>query len=215
MKKSITLFILSLFLINFISAYYGSYTSFSLSDLLDSIDSSTMILGAAFIISFAFINFALSKVFKDKYGEPNKATAGVVSFVIALLITYGINKTGFDFEGLFFDIGFSEGVLYTILPLVLLAGIIFLGIKFGFRVILIVLGGLLFIISLTDLIYSKGIAIVISLGLIGLGIFLPNFGGYLDYKKRLSEQKYGQKINYKLKEQMLKNKYKSKGDYQI
>jgi len=163
--------------------------------------------------SFAFINFALLKVFKDRYGEPNKATAGVVSFVIALLITYGINKTGFDIEGLFFDIGISSDLLYTILPLALLAGLIFLGIKFGFRVILIVSGLLLIIVSLTDLIYSKGLTIVIGLGLIGIGIFLPNLGGYLNYKKRLSEQKYGQKMNYKLRKQMIKNRYKLKRDF--
>ena len=169
MRKRVLL-ILNLFLINFVSAYYGSYSSFSLGDLLDAIEPSTMILGAVFIISFAFVNFSLLKVFKDKYGEPNKATAGVVAFVVSLLITYGINRTGFDFEGLFFNIGISSDLLYTIMPLILLAGLIYLTYKFRYKT-LIVLGLLLIGVSFTDLIYSKGATILIGIVLLALGFF--------------------------------------------
>lgn len=165
--KLLLTFTIGLFLISFVSAYYGSYSSFSLSDLLDSIDSSTMILGAVFIISFAIVNFALVRVFRD-----NKATAGIVAFVVSLLITYGINRTGFDFEGLFYGIGISEGFLYTLLPFVLLAGVIYLGIRFGFGIILIGVGSLLIIISFTDLIYSKGGAIFLGVVLIGIGFYV-------------------------------------------
>ncbi len=202
-------FTIGLFLISFVSAYYGSYGSFSLSDLLDSIDSSTMILGAVFIISFALVNFALVRVFRD-----NKATAGIVAFVVSLLITYGINRTGFDFEGLFYNVGISEGFLYAVLPFVLLAGVIYLGIRFSFGTTLIGVGFLLIIISFTDFIYEKGIAIFIGVILILIGKYLPNFGGHLDYKRKLSEQKYGQKLDYKLRKQMLKSKYKLESKYE-
>ena len=167
MKRGFAFLGITLFLISFASAYYGSYSSFSLSDLLNEIDSATMILGAVFIISFAVVNFALAKAFRG-----NKATAGIIAFVVSLLITYGINKTGFDFEGLFYDIGFSEGFLYTLLPLVLLGGIIFLGIKIGFGITLMIFGGLLIAVSFTELICEKGIAIFLGICLIGIGVYI-------------------------------------------
>ena len=169
MKKSLVIPIITLSLINFASAYYGSYSSFSLSDLLNSIDSSTMILGAVFIISFALVNFALVRAFRD-----NKATAGIVSFAVSLLITYEINRRGFDFEGLFYGIGISEGFLFTLLPFVLLAGVIYLGTResIGFGITLIGVGSLLIIISFTDLVYAKGVAIFLGIILIGIGLYI-------------------------------------------
>ena len=167
MKKSLVIPVITLSLINFASAYYGSYFSFS--DLLNSIDPSTMILGAVFIISFAFINFALVRVFKD-----NKASAGIVAFVVSLLIIYGINKSGFDIEELFYGIGISSGFLYTILSLVLLAGVIYLIIKLKTKA-LFVIGGLFIIVSFTNLVYEKDAMII-------LGIILLVVGLYVDHK---------------------------------
>lgn len=168
MKKSlIILSIITLVLINFISAYYGSYRSFSLSDLLNSIDASTMLLGAIFIVSFAFINYGLSRFFKD-----NKATAGIAAFVVSLLITYGINRTGLDFEGFFYDIGISGDFLYTILPIVLLIGVIYLGWKLGFGIAIMIFGVLFILISFTSLIYQKGILILIGISLLVAGFYI-------------------------------------------
>ena len=170
MQKKRNLFlaiITGLFLISFASAYYGSYNSFSLSDLLNNIDSSTMLLGVLFIVSFAFLNFSLLKIFKD-----NKATAGIVAFALSLLITYGINKTGFDIEGLFYNIGFSEGFLATIIPLILLGGIIYLGIRFTFGIVLIVSGSLLCMASFTNLIYEKGITLFLGFVFLVIGIYV-------------------------------------------
>ena len=172
MKKSMLLILSILFSLSFISAYYGSYSSFSFSDLLNEIDSSTMILGTIFIISFALINFSLSKVFKDRYGEPNRAIAGILAFVISLLITWGINKTNFDIENLFYNIGFSEGFLYTILPLILIAGLIFLALKTSWGIMLMIIGALLTAISFTNLIYEKGITLLIGIILLVAGIWL-------------------------------------------
>lgn len=167
MKRGFAFLGITLFLISFASAYYGSYSSFSLSDFLNEIDSSTMILGGLFIIFFALSNFALARAFRG-----NKSVAGVVSFVVSLFAVYGLNKTGFDFEGLFYGIGISEGLLYTLLPLVLLGGIIFLGIKIGFGITLMIFGGLLIAVSFTELIYEKGIAIFLGICLIGIGVYI-------------------------------------------
>lgn len=166
MKKSLVTPILILSLINFASAYYGSYSNFSLSNLLNSIDSSTMLLGAVFIVSFAFLNFALLRFFKD-----NKATAGVIAFVISLSITYWINQTGFNIEGLFFEIGFSGDMLYTILPIILLIGIIIFIWKFKSKALL-AMGALLIVLSFTNLIYAKGLTLLIGITLSGIGIWL-------------------------------------------
>lgn len=164
--------------INFVSAaYYGSYTRFSISDLLNEIDSETMILGAIFVVSFALLNFSLSKFFKDKDGEPNKRIAGIIAFVISLFITWGINKTGIDFEGFFYEIGFSEDLLFTTLPIILIGAMIVLILKYKLPRVLTGVGALLTILSFTPFIYAKGI--VLAIGLICLGI-----GGYLLWRKK-------------------------------
>jgi len=171
MKRALLTLVLGLIMINFVSAaYYGG--GFSLSDLLNEIDADTMILGAVLIISFALINFSLSKVFKDRYGEPNRPIAGIVAFVIALLITWGINRTGFDFGELFYGIGFSENFLFIFLPLLLIGGIIFLGFKFGFGITLITLGVLFIALGSTSFLYETGMAIIIGIILLALGIFI-------------------------------------------
>ncbi len=194
MKKSLIISsIITLTLINFVSAYYGSYSSFSLSNLLNEIDSSTMILGAVFIISFALINFALSKFFKDKHGEPNRVIAGIVSFVISLWMTWEINKRGFDIERLFYNfgynIGFSSDVLSTIIPLLLIAGTIYLFVKLKTNALFII-GGLLIAVSFTNLFYEKGITLII-------GIILLLIGGYLKTENKGNIMKEVKKLKKK------------------
>ncbi len=120
MQKRYTLStLLSILSINLVSAAYysGGYEGFSLSDLLDSIEPSTMILGAIFILSFIFINFSLAKFFKE-----TPINASIASFVISLLITWGISRTGYDFEELFYDFGMSADFLMIAVPIILLIG---------------------------------------------------------------------------------------------
>ncbi|MAG78788.1 hypothetical protein CMI40_00225, partial [Candidatus Pacearchaeota archaeon] len=182
-------------------------------NLLDSIDSSTIVLGSIFLISFALLNFSLSRVFKDQYGTPNKAMSGIIAFLVSLLMIYGINKTGFDYEGLFYGFGFSSDLLSFLAPIILLVGAIYLIIKYGLSTLLLVFGGLLFLLSFTDIIYDGFTAGVIGVILILIGLFLPNFGGWLGYRRELSEQKYDQKLGYKLEKQKLKNEYKLRKRY--
>jgi hypothetical protein len=150
--------IIGLFLTNLSSAYYGN----SLSNLLDGLDSSTIFLGAIFIIAFAFINYSLSKIFRE-----NKAASGIVAFAVSFLIIYGINRTGFDFEGLFYNfgyrLGFSRDMLYMIVFLVIIAGIIYLILKFA-KESLVIIGGLLILASFFT--YEKVILIFFGIVLI-------------------------------------------------
>jgi len=149
------LFLSSLFLINFASAYNGYYGGFSLSDLLSEIDSSTMILGAILIISFAILNMSLSRVFKD-----NKPVAGIVSFVLALLITWGLNKSNFDIEDLLYNIGVPSEFLFALLPLIILGGFIFMFMKWRGKGLIFI--GIFFILS-SFVVYEKGLVVILGI----------------------------------------------------
>lgn len=116
---------LGLFLLNLASAYsYEPYFSdrISFGNILNSIEPSTMILGIIFIVAFALLFFALSRALK---GE--KVIAGIISFALSLFIVYGINKSGFDIESLFYKMGITLSVLNIIFPLfIILLVIIFI-----------------------------------------------------------------------------------------
>lgn len=146
-KKNLSISLLSLFLINFASAY--GYYSGSLGDALDRIDPSAIVLGLLFLIAFAFLNWILGRYFKD-----NRATAGVIAFASSLLIIYGLYRSGFDTEGFFGDFGVGTDLIYTFIPLILLAGIIYLFWKFKKKALLII--GLL-LIGLSFFAYEKEI----------------------------------------------------------
>jgi len=212
-KRNLLLaFVLGLFLISFVSAsfHYG-YNNFSLSNLLYNLDSSTMILGAIFIIVFAFANFSLSKFFKNKDGEPIKGTAGIVSFVIAFLAIYGINRYGIDYEGFFYSIGFSGDLLFILLPAILLVGAIYILWTYNLAILFLISGVVFTALTIfTDLFYEKGLAFIIGVILILVGLYLPRLGGHLNYRKRLSEQRYAQKLDYKLERQKISDNYKLK-----
>ncbi|VVB83267.1 Uncharacterised protein [uncultured archaeon] len=130
MKKWFSIFVLVNF-INFASAQG------TISDLLNSIDEATIVLYSVFIISFTLLFFSLNRVFKD-----NKTTSGIISVAISLLIVYGINKSGFDVRGLFYNIGVPQETFATIIPIILIGGLIFLIIKLK-KDSLAVLSGLL------------------------------------------------------------------------
>ncbi|MFH1585651.1 MAG: hypothetical protein ABIB79_02705 [archaeon] len=177
MKKSLVISsILTLFTISFVSAYNGFYGQFSISDLLDSIEPSFMILGAVFIISFALLYFSVSRFFasRDKYGETNKSIAGVISFSLALLITWAVNRSNYDLEYFLYDLGISGDFLYTIIPVIIIIGIVYLLYTKKLRLtsLSIILGGLFMVISFTDFVYEKGATFIIGIILIVIGFWL-------------------------------------------
>ncbi|MEN7982265.1 MAG: hypothetical protein ABFQ65_02370 [Nanoarchaeota archaeon] len=135
MKKWLSL-ISGLFLISFVSA---AYYPASLQNILDSLDPSTVILGSIFIIFFILINFALSRAFKGQ-----KGIAGILAFILSFLIIYGLNRSGFDYQNIYYDlfynIGLSSGVASTFLPLIVLAAAVFIVWKFSLWVLLLMLG---------------------------------------------------------------------------
>lgn len=142
---------------------FGLVSAQGLGDLLGHLDESTVILASIFIISFAILFFSLSKAFKD-----NTTIAGVISIVVSFLITWGINKTGFDIGGLFYNIGVSEELLMTILPILILAGIILLIIKLKWGS-LIVFSGLSFVLAFFA--YDKTLSITIGIIFLVIGLY--------------------------------------------
>jgi len=170
-KKGLMIPVLFVFLINFVSAqFYGGFT-----DFLYNIDPNAMTLGVLFIVLFAILFFSLSRIFKDKYGYPNKTIATVVALALSVLCVYWVNRTGFDIAGIFYGIGISKEILYIIAPLVVLAGLIFLFTRFKkkrFGKTLLILGGLLLVLSFTDLVYEKGFLIIVSIIMIIVGLVL-------------------------------------------
>jgi hypothetical protein len=158
MKKLLSLFIL-LSSISFVSA------SNNFGDLLNQIDQTTLILYAVFIISFSVLFFTLNKFFKD-----NRSTSGMISAAIALLITYGVNKSGWDIPQFMFNFGISEEVLATIIPIILIAGIIFLVINLK-KDSLLVVGGVLIVASF--FVYEQSLLIAVGVILVVIRFFIP------------------------------------------
>lgn len=149
MKKRNLILSLTLgtFLINLVSAYGG----FSVSDFLDQISPSNLVLPALFIIFFSFINFSLSKIFKD-----NRMAAGISSLAISILIIYGLNHLDFNLDNIFYNIGIPSDVLTILVPLIFIGGVIFLVSKYKLATTFIVVG--LFFLAVTvftDIIYES------------------------------------------------------------
>lgn len=170
-KKSLIIPVLFVFLLNFVSAqFYEGFT-----DFLYNIDPNAMTLGVLFIVLFAILFFSLSRIFKDKYGYPNKTIATIVALALSVLCVYWVNRTGFDMTGLFYSIGFSEEILYIIAPLIVLVGLIFIFTRFKekrFGKTLLILGGLLLVLSFTDLIYETEFLTIISIIMVVVGLWL-------------------------------------------
>jgi membrane protein implicated in regulation of membrane protease activity len=178
--------IFGIFSINLISAFYDSYSRLSLGNFLNEImnllGASTIFLGAIFIISFAFLYKILLKFFKE-----NKSSAVVVAFVISFVLIYLINRSGFDFEGIFDYLGYSEGFAYIIVLILLFVGFLYLFFKIGFPKMLSLLGFILMVVTLfTDFFYEKGVSFL-------LGFFISLIGLWL-WRRKIKKEKEKIKI---------------------
>ena len=181
-KSAIFGMILLSFLImsNFASAQY--YNSFG--NILNSVDESTIVLGLIFVIAFVLINYSLSNFFKG-----NKNVSGTISFAVSLLIVYGINRSGFNYNGLFngFFFFLPTGFIETLWPILFLGlGIIF-SIKFnsakkGFGILFIGTGMLLIFFSYA-LFYDSSGGLGLSIASILIGAVLWVWGSKGDKKK--------------------------------
>ena len=173
-KKGLLFLLLGIFLISFASAQ-------SSLDLGNIFDSSLIIYGGTFVIFFAFINFLLGRsIFK---GDESKTTRVVISLVISLMSVYGLSTgeflSGFG-TGYIGDI-FIGNFLPTILTIIFIAGIVFFIWKWGFSNVLMILGALSIIVSITNLAYEKNVFFVLGIIFLVIGLLLkfkkPKVGG--------------------------------------
>jgi len=162
-----------LLLSGFASAAYYGYGGISLGDLLYSIDESTIVLGAIFMISFAIVFFSTSNFFKE-----NRALAATVAFGVSLLVIYAINKSGFGYIGLFngFFFFLPPGFIETFWPLAFIGILVLCTVKLGFLrglgVVLLGTGVILMFASFTGIIYEASLSA-------NTGIFLAIVGAVL------------------------------------
>ena len=149
-------------------------------DIFYMLNPEVMILGLLFIIFFALIQLFLSRSLKDRN------SASVIAFCVSLLAVYGISRTGFDVSSLVYSIGINssaaEDVFYSILPFIILGGLIFIFWKVKMRVILSLSGLILMVAS--RFVYEK--AIVLAIGIVVLCV-----GLYLVYKESRRKVKGG------------------------
>lgn len=143
----------------------SAQSSFSLSEFFYNIDPSTMILGVVFLVSFALINFSLGRIFKE-----NPAVSAIVSLCAALLIVYGLNLSGLDYENWLYGIGVSGDLIYTIFLIAAPIIGMFILFRYGLGYLLLSLGALLGIMSYFA--YDKIILIILATISIIIGIFL-------------------------------------------
>jgi len=174
MKRGLLGFSLLILLTQVISAqFFSGYGRFSIGEFFDRIDPQTIILVLLFLIFFIFIFYALSRIFKGPYGQPNKGIAGALAFLVSSGIIYGLYRTGFDIGSIFYDLGFSSDFLYPILAIVFLiiAGLLIWKLKFsGF---LMVFGLFLILLTIfTEIFYEKGLPAIIGIVLLAVGLLL-------------------------------------------
>jgi hypothetical protein len=158
MKKSVAGIFLFLFSILLVRAE-------SLSDMLDQLDESLVVYFSVFILCFVLCFFALNKFFKEK----NRSISGIISMVLSFLVVWGINKTGFDVEGIFLDLGIPAETLTTIIALIVLGGMVFLIVVLK-KNALFAIGGLL--IAGSFFLYAKSLLFMIGLALVVIGLIV-------------------------------------------
>lgn len=138
---------------------------FDLSSILYSIPPNQMLLGLSFIIFFVLLNFLVSKTLKG-----NRSSSTIIALCMSLLAVYGLYRINFNLVAMLSSIGLQGDFIYTILPIILGAGLIFVIWKVGFARTLIIVGLLLIIASF--FIYDNKTLLLIGIALFFIGLFL-------------------------------------------
>lgn len=160
--KSLGILILFILTLSFISCQG------ELSEVLAQIDQDVVLLVVVFMVIFCFVFFSLKKtLFKD-----DETISGIVAVMLALMGTYGINKssiTKYGLGGILEGIGFSSSSLALIIFVFVVAGMIYLIVKFA-RESLLIIGGLLLLLGF--LAYEKALFMFTGAILIAIRLFV-------------------------------------------
>ncbi len=135
-----------------------------LNTFFETIGWENLLLICIFMISLTFLKFALKKTF-------DKGTSNILSVVIALLITGGLYFSGLDVQGGLISIGIGEDIITTIVPLILVIGIIYLLFKYKSKFFLI--AGIVFILlAMFKLVYETTIMWILGIVCLFIGLLL-------------------------------------------
>jgi len=169
-----------------------------------------IVIGAFFFIFFAFINFGLSKVFRDRYGNVNVLTSAIISICISILIIYfGRNVVSNLVEGL----RLSSAILYVLSGVGVLVILYLLRKSLRFGMILMLVGaGLILVGALTDFFYQKWFVILFGalMFIIGIASCVKKKPKSPRYSQKEHQTKYRgdyHKYKYKTKELRAKQEY--------
>jgi hypothetical protein len=142
--------------------------------LLYNIDIESLLLGLAFVLILAIVMAVLGRFPRFR---KNPAIKTVIAFSVSMLSVYGISKTRINLENLFYNLGFTEDLLYNVILIVFIGFFAVAGYarkvrKWRLYRPLILLGFMLTVASFTPIIYEKGITLAVSLPMLIIGIFL-------------------------------------------
>jgi hypothetical protein len=151
-----------LFLLNMISAY--SYNSVSIVDFFETLGGENIALAAIFLISFALLFTILGRT---GFFKENNAAAVVISLSLSLLISYGLYRQNIDFniDGIIFSLGISDMAMDLLVFFGTVGLLLLILIKFKANTFLII-GGILFALSVFGIINDGGITLAIGIVMI-------------------------------------------------
>lgn len=143
-------------------------------DFLYNVDIESLLLGLTFILILAIVLAVLGRFPRFRQ---NPAIKTVIGFSVSLLSVYGISKTRINLENIFYNLGFTEDLLYNVILIVFIGFFVVAGYvrkkrKWRLYRPLILLGFMLTVASFTSIIYEKGMALTIGIPLLIIGIFL-------------------------------------------
>ncbi len=139
-----------------------------------------VVMGVFFLIFLAFISYGLSKVFRDRNGNVNKITVGVISIGVSFLIIYFGRNTFYQLIG---NLRISDTLLYILSIAAVLILLYLFRKKLRICWIIALIGiGLILIVSLTDWVYQEVLVFII-------GLVLLIWGGWMCSKEKIPKLK--------------------------
>jgi hypothetical protein len=147
-------------------------------NLLNGLDANTIVLGLLFVIFFVFIQFVLQKSLKDK------STSSIIALCVSLLSVYGLSRTNLDISGMFYNIGINDNIIYSVIPIIILVGLIYLLWKVKLRFIMTALGIILIVGSF--FVYEKTTVLIAGIVSLVIGLFLM----YKESRRAVHQRSY-------------------------
>jgi len=149
--------------------------------IFNSFNSEMIIFATIFLLLTFLIKFALTRNFMRN----NSGTASIIAICISLLASYGIIKTNF-YNNFLASINLDSGFLINVLPLLIIALLILITLKWGLGIVLLILSGIFLVSGFGNFVYSKTFFLIIGFVLAPIGFWLVQFRNRRRRYKRLN-----------------------------